>query len=363
MTCVAALILKLIKGTVLAVKKGQIRLLDANPGDKGCQLRAVILRQLAQSGPVLDELQQLFAMAERIEAILQIRRSITKPQTELACQFFQKHILPLEASFDVFYLIYCKLLTITKVKARVEPNGIVVTKLSHGDLSKLSPDIHLVEGRGTNFREQIVCDASSKLSQDSLMCMQEMAKKMRVSPLLFQMLMGVRQNKPAGNYKPKSFGCQFYEIQMVLTHLREQEALIAIKTVVVQGNPQLLFLKPAGPGKEFCFVDGKNIPPETLIVVFEGVVQPGLKLDEFAKKIERIGFSDLILACAAQEEPYEHGSTLNDVADPVARAEIESFIKRAPEIECDRDKNPLILLDHIFCNTLQEEIKGGAKPC
>ena len=80
-------------------------------------------------------------------------------------------------------------------------------------------------------------------------------------------------------------------------------------------------------------------------------------------KVQEIGFSRLILVCTAQEEPYEHGSTLDSVTDPEARAEIESHIKMASEIDCVKDKNPLLLMDHIFCNSLQEELKAQGKPC
>jgi hypothetical protein len=171
------------------------------------------------------------------------------------------------------------------------------------------------------------------------------------------MIMGVRQNKPEAPFKPKSFGCQFYEIQLALTHLRQQEAFIAIKTVVTEGAPQLLLLKPPGPGEEFRFVEAA--PKETLLVVFEGVVQKGLSIEAFKARIQAIGFSRLMLVCAAQEEPYEHGSTLDHVTDVEARAEIESHIKMAPEIDCVKGPNPLLLMDHIFCNSLEQELTQG----
>jgi hypothetical protein len=202
-----------------------------------------------------------------------------------------------------------------------------------------------------------VADASVKLSESSLICVQDMANRMQVSPLLLRMLMGVRQNNPKAPFKPKSFGCQFYEIQLMLTHLKEQEAFIAIKTVVTVGTPQLLLLKPPAQGEEFCFVDAA--PKETLLVVFEGVVQNGLSIEEFKASVQEIGFSRLVLVLASQEEPYEHGSTLDHVTDPEGRAEIESYIQMAPEIDCVKGPNPLLLLDHIFCNSFLQELTQG----
>jgi len=366
MTSVARLIVNLLKKTVVTIERGNIKELDANPGDKGCQMRAVLLREFLLSPEVSEELQRLKKSTKAIEKIVQARQSLNgrpKREDESTCQFFRRHILPIEVSVDILFLIYCKLLTVTKVRHHTEPNGIVVTHLQHGNLSTLSKDIHIVEGLETHFREEMICDASIKLAQDSLASIQNLAKRIRVSPLLLRMLTGVRQNKAAGRYKPKPFGCQFHEIQLALTHLREQAACVAIKTVVVKGSPQLFFLKPPAPGEEFRFVEPKDVPQDQLLVVFEGVVQPGLTIEEFSKRVELIGFSRLILVLAAQEEPYEHGSTLNDVTDVEGRAEIESYMKMAPEIGCIRDGNPLLLLDHIFCNSAKEELKTQGKPC
>ena len=356
MLSVSTLIVKLIRGTILSVERKHIRELDANPGDKGCQLRAVILKELVLSSSVKDELTELDKTVKSIEKIVQGRKTGALGEVS-SCTFFQKHILPIEVSVDLLYLIYCKLLMVTKVKNNVLTNGIIVTRLDHTKLSTLSKTIRCV---GNEVCKQIIDDASANLSESSLTGIQSMSRKMQVSPLLLRMLLDVRKIKK-GDYKPKSFGCQFYEVQMVLTRLRQQEAVIAIKTVVSEGTPQLLLLKPPAPGEEFRFVE--DVPKDTLLVVFEGVLQKGLSIDAFRAKVQEIGFSRLILVCTAQEEPYEHGSTLDSVKDIEARAEIESYIKMASVIDCIKDQNPLLLMDHIFCNSLQQELKTIGKPC
>lgn len=353
MLSVSTLIVKLIRGTLLSIERRNIRELDANPGDKGCQMRALLLRDLLLSPGVCDELKRVDKIIKPLENALTQRK--IKPDGSSSIEFFQRHILPLEVSVDILFLIYCKLLTVTKIKDHVEPNGILVTRLDHGRLSTLSKDFN--QKVDNNFRKQIVADASAKLSESSLAGIQDMAHRMQVSPLLLRMLMGVRQNKPRAPFKPKSFGCQFYEVLLVLTHLRQQEAIIAIKTVVTEGKPQLILLKPPVPGEEFCFVNAA--PKETLLVVFEGVLQKGLSIEVFKARVQELGFSRLILVCTAQEEPYEHGSTLDHVTDPEGRAEIESYIKMAPEIDCVKGPNPLLLLDHIFCNSLLQELTQG----
>ena len=362
MVAVAMMIVKLIEETALSIKKHQIKDLDANPGDRGCQLRAVIIKNLVTTLAVLDELKQLEATAKALLALVIQRNSLNgklktcHDKTEL---FFEKHISSLKASQEMMYILHCKLLTVTKVKNHIESSGVIVTRLDFCALSKLSKNIYIIDKSEKNYREQIVCDSASWLSQKSLSMIQEEGKKRTLSPLLARMIMEVRQNRPKppqrkksfGLYKPKSFGCQFYEVQMVLTILREQEALIAIKTVVPKGKPQMLFYKPSSPGEEFSTVNAKDIPKETLIVVFEGVVQPHLSLEAFSEEVTRIGFSRLMLACLSQEDPFEHGSTLSDVTDKEAYAEIEDYRKFSGEI------GPPIAMDHIFCNSLQEELK------
>jgi hypothetical protein len=363
MAAVATLIVKLVLETGDSIQKRAIKLLDANPGDKGCQLRAVLLKNFILSPTIADEVVSLKTRISTVQKALQVRCSIlgsSKSPQGTAAQFFEHHLYPLMASKEVIYLLSCRLLTVVKTPSHVEANGVIVTKTSIDLLSKLSPKISSIEDR-THFREEIVCNAAVKVSVDSLAFIQQESRKLKVSPLLHRMLSVVRQNKPQGNYKPKSFGCQVSEMQMVLTLLREQEAFIAIKTIVKQGNPQHLFLKPSSPGQEFSPVDIENVPKETLLVVFEGVL--GVPIEALTTRVAAIGFSNLILACTAQEEPFEHGSTLEDVHDLEARSEIETLRKLAEEIGCVKGKNPLLLLDHVYCNSLQEELKTQGKRC
>ena len=362
MVAVAMMVVKLIGEIVLSINKHQIKGLDANPGDRACQLRAVILINLIRTPAVIEELKNLERTAEALLKIV-IQRNSLNGQLK-ACHdktglFFEKHISSLKVSHEMLYILHCKLLTVTKVKHYVEASGVIVTRLDFCSLSKLSKNIYLIDKSEKNYREQIICNSSSWLSKKTLSMIQEERKKRTLSPILARMIMEVRENKPLppqtpksfGFYKPKSFGCQFYEMEMVLTILREQEALIAIKTVVPKGKPQMLFFKPPSPGEEFRPVEIEETPKQTLIVVFEGVVQSQLSLEAFRDQVTSIGFSRLMLACLSQEDPFEHGSTLSSVIDAEASAEIEAYRKLAKEI------GPPIAMDHVFCNSLQEELK------
>ncbi len=365
MTTAATLVIKLILNLIKQVQQNKLRELDCNPGDAGCQMRATIIPFLLTSTTVLEELSQLEITAKEISFVLQKRRSGLSNYMQLkfndpTAQFFEKHLIErLRLSKEVCYLLDCRMLKVTKVIDHIEPNGVIVTKTSIDQLSKLCD----VNGLPHEYRNQLVQKAAARISEDSLSYMREIASRLNMSALVQRVLQVVRQNKPGGNIVPKSFGCLFHEMQVMLTHLCEEEALIAIKAVVKEGKSPYFFLKPPGPGKEFALIDDQTVQclPDKNIRIFEGVIASSLTNTAFASKVQEIGFSRLILICAAQESPFEHGSILEDVQDHEARAEIERYRKMAPEVGCVKGQNPLLLLDHVFCNNLQDEL--GGKQC
>jgi hypothetical protein len=367
MTTTATLVVNLILDLAKQVRQNRLKELDCNAADAGCQMRATVIPGLLSSSAVIEELTRLETVAKEISAVLQIRRSLKCSYIQLLLEnptagFFEKHILQrLHFSKEVCYLLDCRMLKVTRVVDHIEPNGIVVTKTSVEELSKLSKNIQVLS---IDFRNQLVQNAAARISEVSLSFMRGIATRLNMPPLVQRMIQQVRQNKTNGNFVPKSFGCLFYEIQIMLTHLRQQQALIAIKSIVKEGKACHFFLRPQSPGTEFSFVDEKEVqllPPSNILVVFEGVIS--LSNDAFAHRVQEVGFSRLILTCAAQEAPFEPGSRLEDIEDLEARAEIEMHKKTAPDIGCVKGQNPLLLLDHVFCNSLQDELSIKGKPC
>jgi len=59
MIAVARLLSNLLQQTTSNFMNKNIRAFDANPGDSGCQMQAVILRRLFQSNTLLEEAKQL----------------------------------------------------------------------------------------------------------------------------------------------------------------------------------------------------------------------------------------------------------------------------------------------------------------
>jgi hypothetical protein len=356
MTATARLLVNLVRNTIICLKQHKIRALDANPADRQCQLRAIILRSLTADQEMMQEALALEKVAntaaKQLHARHQTKRRVHREPVEI---FFENNIsAKLQVSRKMLYLLDCRLMTLTKIKDHVEDNGIVVTKTSISPLSKLAKKG--IEDIAKEQRGLMLGIAAARLSATSIQLYQELCSQLTVSPVMSRMMLQVRQGKTYRDHPPKSFGCQFYEVQAVLMHLKQQKAIIAIKTVVTEGNPCHLMFQSTNEHEEFTFLKKettKGLPLETRIVVFEGVI--GSDTQTFLKKVQEVGLSRMILACAAQEEPFEHGSTLETVTDPEAHAEIVACRKDAERIGCQKEKDPVLLLDHVFCNSLKEE--------
>ncbi len=335
MVAVATLIVKLILDTHHSIQRKQYKDLDANPGDGGCQLRTFGLRALILEGSVQEEIERLVPLLKEISRLLQLRKSGKKEcPTSL---FFSNHFQALNVSEKLLFVLDCRLLTVTKVKDHVQPNGIIMTKTCISGLSRLSKQI---EHLGKEFRQMVLAQAAARLSRNSLEFLQRESEKLQLPLLTRKMILLSKQSQPYKDLPSKTFGFLFYEIQTILESLQNQRALIAIKSVVKEGKPHHLFLREDGPHAN------------ELVVVFEGVVSPRLTRE----KIEEIGFSRLILSCAAQEAPFDPGSKLEDVENREAREEIESYRCLAREIGCVKGEDPLLLLDHVFLNSVEGEL-------
>lgn len=351
MATTAGCVVKLIQGAIRSLNQHKIKELDANPGDGGCQLRAMILRILTIDPEIGQELERLQPLLKNILAGLRLRhqnKGFLGPMTVV----FEKEVsAPLQLSRKLLYLVDCRLLTLTKVKDHVEPNGVIVTRTCISRLSQLHSGMDSID---KELREQFIAGAATRVSKESLQFLQEMSAGLSLSSLTCKMIQQVRLSKPYKNLPPKSFGCLFYEMQVILRHLKQHKAPIAIKTIVLEGKPSYFFLQSLAEGEEFTVVE-QSLPLEARIVVFEGVVSPTCDKETFIRKVQEIGFSKMILVCSAQEAPFEPGSTLENIDDLDARAEIEVFRKEAQTIGCDKKSDPLFLLDHIFCNSIKEE--------
>jgi hypothetical protein len=116
----------------------------------------------------------------------------------------------------------------------------------------------------------------------------------------------------------------------------------------------LLVLQAQSTQGEFTVLSEQEISSlksDASIVVFEAVVT--LVKEQSLDCLQHYRFSDMVLLQAAQAPPYEPTSTFADIKDSNAVAEILSYRKRATEI------NSFFVLDHIYLNRLDLELKDG----
>ncbi len=345
MMAVATLVVNLIRETILYIREKQPKRFDAYPGDRICQARLIVLPQLFENPEVSNELNQLM---ERITLLLQALKERRRSKSCPPAEFFNK-ITALEISNNAHYLLDCRLLMVTRATQRVESNGVVQSRADCGQLTALSPDIYIVDSKlNANFREQITNNACMRISAQSMVYLQERGRQMKVSPLLQRMVDLVLVFQPKKEYPPKTFGCQFFTMQLALQHLLQSKTLIAIKTIVPKDKvPSFIFFR-AG---EKDFEQEKEIVKTPYLAIFHAVVP---SKDALMEKIKEIGFIELILRLAAQEAPLNHESTLEDVKDPEGRQVLLEYKEKAAKSGCSKD---LLLLHHLYSNTFQEELK------
>lgn len=352
MMAVAALVVNLIGEMISFVEQKQPKGLDAYPGDRICQGRVIILPELFEKPEVCQELKLL---AEKIKVKLQALKERKRMQNCSPAEFFEKEIAPLEISKDAHYLLDCRLLMVTRATQYTESSGIVQSRADHGNLSKLSPDIDRVERLGSNFREQITQNACTRVSAQTMVRLQEYSHRMKIPALLQRMVDQVVVYKPE-NFPPKSFGCQFFTMQLALYHLLERKTALAIRKIVPSGKPHgFIFFKATE--KDFELQDlnkAEHLPKTSYAAIFHAVVPSE---ENLIAKIKEIGFIELILRYAAQENPFQHSSSIDDVKDPEARRTLEEYRERAAKSGCLKGPHPLLLLHHVYCNTIQEEVK------
>ncbi|MFC2049302.1 hypothetical protein ACFLR2_01350, partial [Chlamydiota bacterium] len=315
-----------------------------------------------------SEVIELKVRFEKIKAAVDRRNcevSQKRPPEKSAEVFFKEQFAEVTLSKKVEFLLQCYLLAVTRAPLKRLENGIILTKSDASFLTKLSSRISVVSAE---TRRKIVECAQFNVSANSVEFVRSEAEKLtsfaaqekeRVSYMLSPEV--TRVYTPDEKYEPKTFGCLFYEYKTILYRLREEKGLVCFKSIVPpNGTPFWILLQPSEPGAEFSIIPEeacKAIPAQSAMVVFEGVVNEGYDKTTFSEKISEIGFTELILATAAIEAPYERTSDLSYVKNKSAQAEIICYRAFAEEIECQKDaKNPLLILDHVYCNLLKAEV-------
>ncbi len=325
----AQLIINLVLETAKVFETGQLKKeSDPNPGDGGCQLRAVIQYGHYYSPAVRTEALALKKEAEAAKKALQQRNQ--KPGNESSTAFFNRCIETLVVSPEMLYQLRCHLLTVTKVKDHITEDGVLVTKTDFGRLVVLSPKADKIDDISRPFRKAIVDNAAIDLARESI-------ARLNIPK---ELIMGT-----------KPIACLLPSMKACLKMLKEANAPVVFKSIVKEGKP--FYLHFAATQGKLVRVPAGKLDPSAALIVVEGVTK--LKEEELAKLIDEAGFEELLLACSASEAPFNGKTTLDDVKVPEVRKEIEAYRQFAEKLGCAKDKNPVVYIDHVFCNTVKAE--------
>lgn len=346
----ALLISSSILGSIQSLEKRAYKDFDANPGEGGCQARALELRRIVQLDSVKEECGPLSAVAERIKATVQKYKGKQSKLVQLeSCQFFTKEIGDIEISKEMEFLLHSYVSKVMRLPVKTLENGIVITKSDVGRLSMLSKNFDkCVEGV---MRQRVLEQNQITLARISREAMRShgneiVSLEQREKQLLMEML-SIRNTKQfteePRKFLPKEFGCLFYEVKTLLTRLKEEKAVICLQNISNTGIPFRLYFRPKVEGEEFEVLldeEVKELDKNTLITAFDAVVT--VEKEKAKELFMQHGFSEIVLMQSANEAPYNPSSKIEEIKEPEARQEIDNYRRKSKNLE------NFLILDHIF---------------
>jgi|GEM_PF-4543637 len=305
----ATLLKQALHSAAHALNAGNYKLFDANPGDGGCQARALFFA-------TRDVAPELIEAAKRVtEMSSMIQRFRDKPTKE---SLLQKLNFPLSENGRFALLAY--ILTCTKAKLRELPNGIV---LDQTDINRLGKLARTFDKLSLN-RQLLISEMQTELAKMSITIVQQEAAQLG-DPHLSQQLLEVRMAHYDG-FPEKPSGFLFYQIEALLGRLQQEKGVVCIRNV----KPVYTFLLNA-EGMSITACD-----PKTKVVVFEGATTQSK--EELEMRIVTTGFTTVIRHLAAKEKQFGPQSS------------IECDDER---VQCARKPLELgdFILDHIYVQT------------
>lgn len=362
MSTLSIVIVNLVLQTIEAMRKKNYILFDGNPGDDGCQCRALELRRLFQ----LDlggESSALEKSVSQVKRCVMQRKDNQKEQKKCSPNaFFQGLLGQMKISKEMEFLLHCYLSKVFRTPYKQEKNGVIRTRSEVSKFTCLSKYERAIDLLGFKTRQRILelnQQALSKLSVESMRisaCQTTLLRdeeKQLMPSMLSEANTHLFSPDPE-SYLPKYFGCLFYEVKTLLVCLKEEGGLVGLKSIVPQGEtPFLVLLKPPAKNEEFCVLDTDAftcLDEKMPLVVFEAVVKRSK--EKTIEALQTRGFTEIILVEATKAPPYEPKSTLADIQSAEARKEINTY-----EV-LGKNQEGLFELDHIYCNSLGAEIQS-----
>ena len=353
--CAAAkFVLHSAHGAVEAFTRHQFKLFDANPGDSGCQNRAIVLRELEKSDlstEFRDLLDRVSPLLKKVQALDSVENG---PKME---ELVDSTIRDLSVSNELAFLIHS--FVSTKMKAGcADERGVRKVRSEESGLCKLSKQILVFNRRayGSSFDLSCILNQNQKvLSRMSLEGVAAIASRIQCLPdqeaaAMRQMLSPERRRVVTTSHGTRSFGFQFATLKTLLTQLRQTRGTICFMSIVPKGERRFhLFLRSPDGRADFEVIAEEMA--EASLVAFESLVR-GNSQERAEEAFRKHGFSTLMLAQAA----YHTSPFGDDPKETLASAdlpdEVLEDVKRVPDVGGD-----LFELDHLFFAAKEEVLK------
>lgn len=372
---ISRLVLHITAEALEAYIKGKWIDLDPLVGDFGCELHTIKNLRLCMSTTLRAEVNALSIKVKplltELGTLCTSSKSQRPGQEPNVLGFFNDKVGGVLISDKMAHLLRVRLLTITKKdlgeteETRCELLGRLAGNVSADTHKELVEDAQGLVCRASRAHVQEESTQFKALPKDELALLQKMLGVHR--PVCTHYVKPNRTKRfGEGNavvlipqHHQKLIGLFFYQIKALMTVLKETQTLIAVKKMVTKGEETFALYYRANPLGKFEAVRDEEygkMQPNTPMVVLEGHVASDLTREQFAQKVDKIGIENLMLANASQgpQIGYKDGveTTLDDVPDAAARAEIERFQKLAQEHACEKGKNPFFMVDHAYLNTV-----------
>ncbi len=308
----ATLVKEALRHAASALKAGDYKRFDANPGDGGCQTRALFFATRDVAPELLEAAKKVTTMNDTIQAF---RR---KP-TDNSLLKDERLNLPLSQN-GCFALLAC-IVTCTKATLRELPNGIVLDKTDISGLHKLVRNVAQL----SLDRKLLVSEMQTQLARMSIAIVQQEAVQLG-DPHLSKELEKVRMVR-YDNFPEKPSGFLFYQIEALLGLSAQNNVVFCVRNV-----------KPVYT----CFFTAKgqsitDCDPNSKVVVFEGATTQSQQ--DLEERINLAGgLTRVISHLAAKEKQFGPQSS-----------------KECDDERVQAARTPLALgdfeLDHIYVQT------------
>lgn len=307
-----------------AYNKGTYEELDALIGNSGCETHAFNILSLAHSQGLQAEIDEMHG---KFKGILEDTVTKMRSKSSISYAEFYNEMQQIRVSEQMLYLIYSRLLTITKTPDGEKTDAnLIISKLGR-DLNKLSSLLNkIVLAAQVQMSRLSIAMMAAKLNESSLA--DRLVIKMLSKECLFEYT-------PVANKPAKLYSSCYYNTKAILLLATELNTPLVFKRMTKKVDKlKTLLFRPTGTIGKFEILE--RAAHATPVIVCDVVLPED---DSWTKEAERLG--EMILIDASHEGQYLPAKPEIKVADQEALHEIET----------DHRKTAPFHIDHFYCTT------------